>query len=148
MPYYQGVTVYFDGASRNNPKGPAGCGWVIYDDDGNQLARGRSYLAYGVSNNQAEYEGLEQALHYLAQKNIGCEDLEIKGDSEVVIKQLKGEYQVRSSNIRGYYDAVKTELNQVGASYVTYTHIRRTLNTEADKLANNAIRKRSGYVSD
>ena len=75
--HYHRLKIYFDGASRKNPRGPAGCGWCIYemDDHGaecSQVARGWKYLEYNVSNFQAEYEGVEAALQFLYDHCISC----------------------------------------------------------------------------
>jgi len=142
--YYERIIVYFDGASRNNPRGPAGCGWLIYemDDDGavsNFIDSGKLYLGYNVSNNQAEYKGLYEALKHMEYYDISCYGLYIRGDSEVVLKQLEGEYQVRSNNIIHYYNDVVDKLGEIDYSVIKYTHIGRSLNYEADELANEAI---------
>ena len=106
MVYYHRLILYFDGASRNNPRGPAGCGWVLYEMDRNgadsyEIASGSKYLGYDISNNQAEYEGLEAGLQYMIDNDIDCNGLYVRGDSEIVLKQLDGEYQVRSSKCSG-----------------------------------------------
>lgn len=143
MPFYKRVILYFDGASRNNPSGPAGCGWVLYEMDqcGAEVSRideERVYLGYGVSNNQAEYEGLVTGLEYI-RDNIDCDRLYIRGDSEIVIRQMEGEYQVRSPNIQPYYENAKDALNGINCCYYTFKHISRDRNSEADQLANDAI---------
>ena len=141
---YHRLIIYFDGASRNNPHGPAGCGWVIYEMDehgavGNAIADGSHSLGYNVSNNQAEYEGLEHALQWMYDNKISCDGLYVRGDSEIVINQLDGIYQVRSPNITGYYSAVMSLLNDIQYDFVSYRHVRRDQNSYADNLANQAI---------
>jgi ribonuclease HI len=136
------VILYFDGASRRNPHGPAGCGWVLreMDDngaDGNLIRKGKAFLGYDVSSNQAEYEGLTKGLIYV-RYNISCDFLYIGGDSEIVIRQMQGTYQVRSQNIRPYYDEAMEVLSDVGCDY-SFRHIPRVKNWEADRLANKAI---------
>lgn len=148
--YYHRLIIYFDGASRHNPHGPAGCGWSLYEmnDDGAdayRIARGQKYLGYHISNNQAEYSGLEDALDYLICNNISCNGLYIRGDSEVVIKQLEGEYRVNSPNITGYYDSVMDNLSYIDKNFVVYRHVARSRNFEADSLANDAINERESY---
>ena len=140
--FYDRIVIYFDGASRRNPFGPAGCGWVMYEMDYDGaiigfIAEGNRYLGYNVSNNQAEYEGLYYALAYLYDNCIECDRLYIRGDSQVVINQLDGYYQVRSPNIIDYYNSVQQFLTAY--SFVKYTHIDRSWNIEADELANDAI---------
>jgi ribonuclease HI len=102
------LALYFDGASKNNPHGPAGCGWALYETDayGNdqeRIARGAKRLGRSVSNNQAEYRGLIEGMRYIA-TNIYCgKSVYIRGDSEVVIKQMLGKYHVRSHNILSFH---------------------------------------------
>jgi ribonuclease HI len=144
MVIYNRLIVYFDGASRNNPRGPAGCGWELWEmdyhgADSRNIACGQKYLGYNVSNNQAEYEGLEAALTYMNANNIRCNGLDIRGDSQIVLKQLEGFYKVRSQNIIGYYNAVVSELERLDWNFLNYTHIDRSLNSDADALANDAI---------
>jgi len=145
--YYERIIVYFDGASRNNPRGPAGCGWVMYemDDNGAEgifIESGKKFLGYNVSNNQAEYQGLYQALEYLKDYDISCYRLYIRGDSEVVLKQLEGIYQVRSNNIINYYNDVVDMLGEIDYTHIKYTHIDRSRNSYADELAIDAIDRR------
>ena len=144
MSYYNDdrVILYFDGASRHNPQGPAGCGWVLYEmdshgGDADWIAEEGYYLGYDVSNNQAEYQGLINGLRYI-RNNFSCSGLYIRGDSEIVIRQLDGEYQVHSPNIRPYYDEAMELLNCIGCSF-SFRHIARERNWEADQLANDAI---------
>lgn len=151
MAYYSDLALYFDGASRNNPHGPAGCGWALYetDSDGNKedrIARGSKKLGRSVSSNQAEYRGLIEGLRYI-DENIRCDQtcIWVRGDSEVVIKQMKGEYSVRSSNIRPLYDQAKqqeaeVEDSQRGRAQICYEHIRRHENAETDRMAGGAAR--------
>lgn len=116
--------------------------------DGDYIASGRSYLGYNVSNNQAEYEGMEAALTYMIDNDISCYGLYIRGDSQIVINQLDGCYQVRSDNITGYYNAVVDKLDQIDKRFVKYTHVDRSRNTLADSLANDAIEYEDDYISD
>lgn len=144
MVYYHRVILYFDGASRRNPHGPAGCGWVLYEmdyngaDSYNSIAEGREYLGYNVSNNQAEYQGLIEGLKYI-RDYINCDMLYIRGDAEIVIRQMDGEYNVNSPNIRPYYYDAKEVLAEIDYSAISFRHVRRDKNWEADQLANQAI---------
>jgi ribonuclease HI len=147
MPCFDHVALYFDGASRNNPRGPAGCGWALYeaDETGNKqerIARGSKQLGHSVSNNQAEYRGLIEGLRYI-DENITCdESVYVRGDSEVVIKQMLGEYMVRSANIRPLYNQAN-ELEQSirdSQADILYEHIGRKENVEADRYATGAAR--------
>lgn len=143
MSSYHRVILYFDGASRNNPRGPAGCGWVLYDmdrcgADNYVIAESAKYLGYEVSNNQAEYHGLIKGLKFI-RDNIECDGLYIRGDSEVVINQMSGDYQVRSPNIRAYYNKANDILSQIDCEFYNFRHISRDKNWQADQLANDAI---------
>eukprot|EP00578_Thalassiosira_sp_NH16_P023388 CAMPEP_0181097400 /NCGR_PEP_ID=MMETSP1071-20121207/11548_1 /TAXON_ID=35127 /ORGANISM="Thalassiosira sp., Strain NH16" /LENGTH=147 /DNA_ID=CAMNT_0023179877 /DNA_START=58 /DNA_END=501 /DNA_ORIENTATION=- len=147
MTYYERIVLYFDGASRHNPHGPAGCGWILHtmDDDGAlqwSFAEGSEYLGYNISNNQAEYEGVINGVKYLVENDISCDKLYIRGDSQIVIRQLDGEYNVNSQNIIPYYNEAKDVLSQLNC-YTTYRHVYRDTNWKADDLANEAIER--GY---
>lgn len=128
------IKLYFDGASRKNP-GPAGAGWVVLTPL-NEL-QGAIYLG-NQTNNQAEYLALLKALKFIETNNLDRYALlEIYGDSELIIKQLKGEYSVKSSKLRPLYEQVKEKIRSFKS--VTFTWIPRSENSEADKLANEVI---------
>ena len=141
--HYDRLVLYFDGASKNNPHGPAGCGWVLYTLDvhgtlGHRIAHGRENLGFNISNNQAEYMGIECGLRYLLDNYISCNKLFIRGDSEIVLKQLDGQYKVRSNNIVAYYNDVQELINQLDM-VTTFKHVPRSKNWEADRLAREGI---------
>lgn len=145
MTYYNRVVLYFDGASKNNPRGPAGCGFCLYEmdvygADTQFITSGNSYLGYNVSNNQAEYQGLIDGLSYILH-NISCNRVYVRGDSEIVIRQMLGEYNVNSPNIRPYYNDAKSVLEDIEreVDFCDFRHISRQKNWEADQLANEAI---------
>jgi len=106
------------------------------------FAEGSEYLGYDISNNQAEYEGVIKGVEYLVENGISCDKLYIRGDSQIVIRQLDGEYNVNSQNIIPYYNEAKDALNQLGCD-ITYRHVYRDNNWKADDLANEAIER--GY---
>lgn len=139
-PKYHCIILDFDGASRHNPKGPAGCGFVVYNGVNNQwVFSGKKYLGLNVSNNQAEYRGLIHGLIYV-RDTYSCNKLIIRGDSEIVIKQLRGIYAVRSPNISNLYEKARNIYQDLERkSVVEFQHIDRSRNTIADKLANDAI---------
>jgi ribonuclease HI len=146
--YYESCIVSFDGAARHNPRGPAGCGWVVSVEDafGTMiLGEGKRFLGVGVSNNQAEYEGLLAGLKYCLKAGIVCDELIIRGDSQIVIEQMKGTYQVRSDRIRPLYDKAEDLLDEMRqyASNIVFQHVSRDENTRADGLANRAIDQRN-----
>ena len=141
---YDRLVIYFDGASKNNPRGPAGGGWLIYEMDeygtnSYRIASGQKYFGYNVSNNQAEYRGLDAALEYLIDESISCGELCIRGDSEIVLKQLEGYYRVRSPKMIRLYNQTLDKLSSIQYNSITYEHIDRAKNYEADQNANQAI---------
>ncbi len=102
------ITIYSDGASRRNP-GPAGAGAVLLDEQGNILNKVCKYLGE-TTNNQAEYQaailGLETALE------MGATRVQLRADSELMVKQLLGQYRVKKPELKPLYDQVKSLLNQ------------------------------------
>ncbi|MCT7971627.1 ribonuclease HI family protein [Laspinema olomoucense] len=128
------ITIYSDGASRRNP-GPAGAGAVLLDEQGNILNKVCKYLGE-TTNNQAEYQaailGLKTALE------MGATRVQLRADSELMVKQLLGQYQVKKPELKPLYDQVKSLLNQF-ESYAPPQHVRRADNALADAEANRAI---------
>jgi ribonuclease HI len=143
MAYDERVVLYFDGASRNNPHGPAAYGWVLYAEDhyGNveyRINAGSGGLGYDVSNNQAEYAGLVAGLTYV-RNHISCDDLCIRGDSELVINQMNQVYEVRNPNLKRYYNQARQLLGIIDCTNYWFEHISRAQNSEADNLANRRL---------
>lgn len=137
--------VYVDGASRGNP-GPAGIGVVILNQDGKVVLEHCEFLGLNFTNNQAEYMALIKALDM-------CSSLFPKGvlhvfsDSELLIKQLTGQYKVRSRRLKRLFREVKQR--EKVFSKVYYHHVSREHNKRADELANKAIEEmktRSGTM--
>jgi ribonuclease HI len=128
--------LWTDGASRGNP-GPAGIGALLKTLAGEVLAAESAYLGE-ATNNVAEYKallmGLERALE------LGVKQLEVRADSELLIKQLKGQYQVRNAGLQPLYRSALSLLARFEAS--TLLHVRREHNLEADRLANAGIDSR------
>jgi ribonuclease HI len=127
------ISLYIDGASRGNP-GPAGIGVLILDDKGKKIKEFYKYIGL-TTNNIAEYSaliyGLDEALILKADEVI------LNVDSELVAKQLNGEYRVKDENIRLFFDKALHILKSFKSFEVN--HIDRSKNKEADKLANKAI---------
>jgi ribonuclease HI len=121
--------MFFDGASKGNP-GKAGCGAVLYQNN-EIIWKGHKYLGIGT-NNVAEYNGLILALEKA--KELKLNQLIIKGDSKLVIEQMKGNYKVNAPHLIPLYKRAK-ELEP----NVTYLYIPRKENAIADQLANDAI---------
>jgi ribonuclease HI len=130
MSYFK---IYSDGASRGNP-GNAGAGAIIFDSAGNTIATVSKYLGT-TTNNQAEYIALLLALEKIA--TLKPTAVEIFADSELMIKQLKGEYKVKNILLKPHYEKIMKILSTID-SY-SLKHIPREKNKEADKLANLAI---------
>jgi ribonuclease HI len=126
-------SVYVDGASRGNP-GEAGAGAVIKDREGNIIKRVKRRLGV-TTNNIAEYNalimGLKEALR------IGCRRIKVFADSELIVKQVKGEYRVKNEGLRPLYSKAIHLIE--GFDGFEISHITRDKNAEADRLANRAI---------
>lgn len=131
--------LYFDGACRNNgkPTSIAGAGFVIKDEGGVTVVSGTKYLGAGT-NNIAEYAGLEAGL--AAAVKAGFKNLIVRGDSELVIKQVNGEYKARNPNMLGCFMRVIHIIARFDT--VKFEHIRRDLNSDADAMANRAIEEK------
>jgi ribonuclease HI len=122
------LKAYIDGGSRGNP-GDAGIG--VYFPGTVRIAE---YLGAGT-NNFAEYCALLTALRFAVFSR--CEELEVFADSELVVKQIKGEYQVKNEGIRVLYDSALRWITLIPRFSIS--HLRRENNKEADRLANLAM---------
>ena len=129
------VTIYTDGGARGNP-GPAGIGAVIYNEDKEILAEISEYIGE-TTNNQAEYRALVAAINKAVTMEV--EEVDFFLDSELVVKQLRREYKVKNKDLAPLF--VQVYNASMNFKKVTFTHIRREFNKEADKLANLAMDK-------
>src|SRR5215471_748858 len=130
------VRVYSDGAARGNP-GPSGAGAVLVDASGTVVDRLGKYL--GVqTNNYAEYMGLLLGLKRA--RELGVREIEVFADSELMIRQLGGRYQVKSPSLRPLYEEALKLLNDF--SRVKLVHVPREMNSAADEMSNRAIDER------
>ena len=122
-----------DGGARGNP-GPAAFAYVLEAEDGTVLdARGE---AIGVAtNNVAEYSALVAGLRRAVEK--GVDELEVRSDSELMVKQMRGEYRVKNRDLQALFLEASRLAGQVGA--VRYEHVRREQNATADGLVNDAL---------
>jgi ribonuclease HI len=127
------LVIYSDGASSGNP-GPAAIGAVIEDGQGRVVSRISRRIGH-ATNNQAEYAAIIAALE--AAVNLGAEEVELRADSELVVQQLNGRYKVKKATLRPLYQKVVRLTGALKA--FTITHIPRTQNKEADKLAKQAL---------
>jgi ribonuclease HI len=130
-----------DGASRNNP-GPASYGVVIRDPRGEIVARLKKYIGR-MTNNVAEYYALIAALDY-AQSH-GIRALRVESDSELLVKQMRGQYKVKNADLRPLFERAR-KMSQALESF-RIDHVYREQNREADALANEALDETSGASS-
>lgn len=127
------ITAYVDGGARGNP-GPAGYGVRLEDERGAVVAV--LHQAIGTAtNNVAEYRGLIAALTYA--RDHGYRVVRIRSDSELIVKQMRGEYRVKHPGLKPLHEQARS-LAQ-GFDRVTFEHVRREQNAEADRLANLAM---------
>lgn len=130
------INIFIDGASRGNP-GPSGIGIVFCDTDNKVVKRLFKFIGH-ATNNTAEYSALIYALQEaLIDK---YDNVIINSDSELLVKQLNGEYKVKNENIRCYYELFMHIRR--GFDKIEVNHINRENNSMADKLANKAIDSR------
>ncbi|NQT06062.1 MAG: ribonuclease HI family protein [Candidatus Omnitrophica bacterium] len=127
------LLIYIDGAARGNP-GPAGIGVVLLDEKKKRVKDYYKFLGK-TTNNIAEYNALVYALQEAHM--LGAKEIVLHMDSELVAKQLKGEFRVKNNNIKPLFEQAIHLIN--GLEKVEIKHIDRSLNKEADKLANKAI---------
>ena len=127
------ATLWTDGGARGNP-GPAAYAFVLEAEDGTVLeARGE---AIGIAtNNVAEYSALVAGLRHAVE--LGVAELELHSDSELMVKQMRGEYRVKNKDLRDLFLDASRAAREVGR--VTYTHVRREHNELADRLVNEAL---------
>ena len=124
------INVWIDGGARGNP-GPAGYGAHIEDESGNVLAELHGGLGV-ATNNVAEYNGLLAALKWAVDHGHG--EVHVRADSELLIKQMRGEYKVKNEGLKPLVARARllcTELDTV-----VFEHVRREFNKKADALSN------------
>ena len=125
--------LFTDGGARGNP-GPAAYGFVLEDEDGTVLAAEGE--AIGVAtNNVAEYSGLIAGLRRAIELQVP--EVEVVSDSELMVKQMRGEYRVKNEALRGLSVEAGRLARELGR--VEYRHVRRAHNELADKLVNDAL---------
>ena len=125
--------LYTDGGARGNP-GPAAFAYVIEDDDGAVLAQHGETIGV-ATNNVAEYRGLIAGLAKAVELGVGR--LEVVSDSELMVKQMRGEYRVKNAALQQLQQEAARNARAVGV--VSYTHVRRAENELADRLVNEAL---------
>jgi ribonuclease HI len=124
------ITAYIDGGARGNP-GPAGYGVRIEDPAGTLIAELHGGLGI-ATNNVAEYNGLLAALRWAVAH--GEQDVHIRADSELLVKQMRGEYKVKNPGLQTLHADARLLLTRLGR--VRFEHVRREFNKEADRLSN------------
>lgn len=137
------ITIYTDGGSRGNP-GPSGAGAAIYKGDPS-TGSGQAKEIGSVSkflgkqtNNWAEYEALVLALQEAKKLIKKGDSVTVKMDSELIVKQMKGEYKVKDPELKKKHQRVK-ELMLESFPKIEFVHVRREFNERADELANDAM---------
>src|ERR1700761_5002090 len=134
------ITAFCDGGSRGNP-GPAGYGVYIQDEKGQKIAELSEYLGK-KTNNFAEYSGLLAALDYAIAH--GHSHLKAVADSELMVKQIKGQYRVNSPELRPLYEEARRRIAQLEGFQIQ--HVLREKNRRADQLANEAMDRGTGRL--
>ncbi len=127
------VVAYSDGASRGNP-GPASVGAVVYDEAGAELRLISQALGF-ATNNQAEYQGAIAAVE--AALDLGASAVELRMDSELIVRQLEGRYRVRNLKLRPLFEQLQALRGRFQRFAVR--HVPREDNRVADRLANDAL---------
>jgi ribonuclease HI len=133
------VVVATDGASRGNP-GPAAGAAVVYDEAGRPLVRAARYLGQ-ATNNVAEYEGLILGLDEALR--LGATEVEVRSDSQLLVRQLRGEYAVRHPQLVPLYRRARAQLARFGRWRAV--HVPRAQNAAADGAANEALDRRASF---
>jgi len=128
------AVIHTDGAAEPNP-GPAAIGATIKDEQGRLIARISQRIGI-TTNNQAEYRAIIAALEHAI--SLGVNRVEMRSDSELVVKQINGKYRVKKAALKPLYHRVKQLQRQLQG--FTITHIPREQNIEADELANIALK--------
>lgn len=129
------VLAWIDGASSGNP-GPSGIGVLLQDGEGRILNEVSEYLGSDRTNNQAEYAALIKALE-LSRKKV--DEVRVHSDSELLVRQMSGQYSVNSGNLKKLYREAKKLESEF--QEVEYKHVPREENSIADALAKKAIEK-------
>lgn len=127
------LIIYTDGGSRGNP-GPAGFGVIIYDEHNKVVAKISEFIGV-TTNNQAEYKAILAGIKKAVA--LGATEAQFYMDSELAVKQLNREYKVKNKDIAPLFLAIYNLT--LSFKKITFTHIRRVKNIEADRLANEAM---------
>jgi ribonuclease HI len=130
------VTTHIDGGARGNP-GPAAYGVIIRNSEGKIVKELGEYLGL-KTNNFAEYSGLLAALEYAQKEKISA--LKVFSDSELLVKQMKGQYKVKSPGLVPLFERARALARQL--QYFSIEHVRREQNRDADRMVNQVLDQR------
>ncbi|MDR3749245.1 MAG: ribonuclease HI family protein [Acidobacteriota bacterium] len=136
------LVAYIDGGARGNP-GPAAYGVVVQDENGRKVAELSEFLGR-QTNNYAEYSGLVAALNYAVQH--GVKALKVVSDSELMVKQINGQYKVGNPALKELHGRAKKSIAQL--DYFHIRHVLREKNRDADRLANQAMDRGMGKKTE
>ena len=131
------LVAHVDGGSRGNP-GPSGWG-VFLPADGSRPALGAWGFLHEATNNVAEYSALVALLEWA--KQAGVERLDVRSDSELLVRQMEGRYRVKAPGLQPLF--ARARLLAAGFRQIRISHVRRELNKGADALANHAMDRRT-----
>ena len=133
MPETQELVAHIDGGSRGNP-GPAAFGVMVHNAQGSCVASFAKFLG-NATNNVAEYQGLLAALSYALEHH--CQRLKVVSDSELLTRQINGQYKVKNPDLKILYERAGTLIAQLDSFAIK--HVLREHNREADRLVNEAL---------
>lgn len=131
------LTIYCDGGSRGNP-GPAACAFVVYESD-KEILRFSKYLGV-TTNNKAEYSAVLFAVEWVAKEKISTDEVMVVLDSQLVTKQLSGEYKIKNEELKEFFSKIKMLENKMNTKFV-YFWKPRNKNKTADFLVNQRLDK-------
>lgn len=139
-PNIENAKLYTDGGSRGNP-GPSAMGIALLDENDQVILKTSGYLGI-TTNNQAEYQALKKGLELAIEA--GIKRLAVYMDSELIIKQIKGEYKVKNADLAPHYHAIK----KLEASFkeISFQHVLREKNKLADSMVNECLDKQTKTV--
>jgi ribonuclease HI len=127
------LTIHVDGGARGNP-GPAAIGAVVSDESGETLLE-RGQAIGRATNNVAEYRALLLGIELA--RELGADELELIGDSELVVRQVRGEYKVKKPDLKPLHTQVREALARLDSWSIR--HVKREQNAEADRVVNETL---------
>lgn len=132
------IEVYFDGLCEPNPDGVATYGYAI-SKDGKEIKQGHGVIGKGrgMTNNVAEYSALQKALEYLTANKIRDEEIEVKGDSNLAVQQVKGNWKIKSGTSKKFVPLILELRKKLEAmnNKISFSQIPREKNQKADELS-------------